>query len=131
MKSLASLVAIGILLPAACYAQHCSDPISHRAEIGGDAINGSVVLQDRPLKAAKVHLFFNGKTIWVGLTDSGGSFHIKNLRPGTYRLTVEGWSGSTIRISSDLTKRFGNGQVPYYWVLFIDNKCVWTVTVMN
>jgi len=130
MKALPSLVAIGIVLSAACHAQSCPDPKSQQAAIMGDTINGYVSLQQRPLKSAQVRLLSNGKTIWVGSTDKIGSFHIKRLRPGTYRLSVRGWGGTTIRINPDLTKPCGNGQ-PIYEVWLVDSECIWTVTVMN
>jgi hypothetical protein len=131
MKALPSLVAIGIVLSAACYAQHCPDPKMQQAAIGGDTINGYVSLQQKPLKSAQVRLFFNGKTSWVGLTNDIGSFQIKGLRSGTYRLTVKGWGSATIRISPALTHSFGNGQTLNYSLLLVDNECIWTITVMN
>jgi len=103
MKALPSLVAIGIVFSAACHAQRCPDPNSQRAAIGGDTIDGYVILQEKPLKSTQDRLLFNGKTTWVGSTNDVGSFQIKGLRPGTYRLTVKGWGSATIRISPDLT----------------------------
>ena len=130
MKALASLVAIGILLSAACYAQSCPDPKMQRAEIGGDTIYGIVSMQQKPLKSALVRLLFNGKTSWVGSTNDIGSFQIEGLRPGTYRLTVKGWGSTTIRISPAMTHSCGNGQTLNYSLLLVD-ECIWTVTVMN
>ena len=131
MKPLLSLVAIVIVLSAACYAQHCPNPNLQRAEIGGDAINGSVELQSGPLKLVQVRVLSSGKISWSGLTDDNGMFHVKGLRPGTYRLAVKGWGSATIRINPNLTKSFGNGQQPYYWVRLLDNECIGTITVMN
>lgn len=131
MKALLSLVAIVIALSAACHAQHCPDPTMQRAEIGGDAINGSVELQSGPLKSVQVRVSSRGKISWSGLTDDNGMFHVKGLRPGTYRLAVKGWGSATIRIDPELTKSFGNGQQPYYWVRLLDNECVGTLMVMN
>jgi hypothetical protein len=131
MRALPSLVAIGIVLSAACNAQRCPDPNSQRAAIGGNTISGYVSLQQRPLKAAQARLLSNGKTTWVGSTNDVGSFQIKGLRPGTYRLTVKGWGSATIRISPDLTKSFGNGQMPFYSLLLVDNECIETLIVMN
>ncbi|HKD60053.1 MAG TPA: carboxypeptidase-like regulatory domain-containing protein [Terracidiphilus sp.] len=131
MKALPSLVAIGIMLSAACYAQRCPDPKSQQAAIVGDTINGYVSLQQRPLKSAQVRLLSDGKTIWVGSTDKTGSFQIKGLRRGTYRLTVKGWGSAIIRINPDLSKPCGNGQTPIHIVWLADSECIWTVTVMN
>ena len=131
MKALPSLVAIGIMLSAACYAQSCPDPKMQRAAIGGDTINGVVTLEQKPLKFAQVRLLFNGKTTWVGSTNGIGSFEIKGLRPGTYRLTVKGWGSTTIRVSPALTHSFGNGQTLNYSLMLVDNECIWTVMVAN
>ena len=131
MKALPSLVAIGIALSAACYAQRCPDPKMQRAAIGGDTINAYVSLQQKPLKSAQVRLLCNGKTSWVGSTDDIGSFQIRGLRPGTYHLTVKGWGSATIRISPALTHSFGNGQMLNYSLLLRDDGCIWTITVMN
>jgi hypothetical protein len=131
MKGLPSLVAIGIVLSAACHAQPCPNRNSRRAAIGGDPIDGYVSLQQMPLKYAQFRLLSNGKTTWVGSTNDVGSFQIKGLRPGTYHLTVRGWGSATIRISPDLTKSFGNGQTLLYSVLLVDNECIVTITHMN
>jgi hypothetical protein len=131
MKALPSLVAIGIVLSAASYAQRCPDPKLQQAAIGGDTIDGYVSLQQRPLMSAQVRLLSNGKTVWAGSTDDIGSFHIKGLRRGTYRLTVKGWGSTIIRINPDLTHSFGNGQMLYYSLLLLDNECVATVMVTN
>lgn len=131
MKVLTSLVAIGIVLAAVSYAQRCPNPNDQRATIGGDTIDGYVSLQQRPLKSAQIRLLSNGKTAWVGSTNDLGGFRIKGLRPGNYRLTVNGWGSTTIRISPALTHPFGNGQMLNYSLRFVDNECVWTIMVMN
>jgi len=89
MRTLLSLFAIGLALSAGCLAQHCPDPNAQRATVGGDTIDGSVSLQQKPMTSVQVRLLSKGKTIWTGLTDSVGSFHIKNVRPGTYRLACK------------------------------------------
>jgi len=63
--------------------------------------------------------------------DDVGSFHVKGLRPGTYRLTVKGWGDATVRISSDLPHSFGDGQMLNYSLLLVDNECIETIMVMN
>jgi hypothetical protein len=131
MKALLALVAIGIGLSAVCYAEHCPDPRLQRAVIGGDTIDGSVLLHHKPLKFAQLRLFLpNGKTGWVGTTDKNGAFHIRDLRPDAYRLVVRGWGSTTIRISPDLNK-LSNGQTLFYSVLLMDGGCIGTMTVTN
>ena len=102
-----------------------------QAVIGGDTIDGSVVVHEKPLKFAQVLLYFStGKTAWVGTTDKNGAFHIRDPRPVTYRLVVRGWGSTTIRISPDLNK-LPNGQTLFYSVLLTDGGCVGTITVTN
>jgi hypothetical protein len=131
MNRLQSLVAIGIALSAACYAQHCPEPKQQRATVGGDTIEGSVSLHQKPLEFSQLRLSSNGKTTWVGATDHDGLFRIRGLRPDTYRLTVWGWGSTTIRVSPDLTKSFGNGQSLLYELLLVDDGCIVTLTVVN
>jgi hypothetical protein len=124
MNRLPSLVAIGIVLSAVCYAQHCPDPRLQQAVIGGDTIDGFVFPHHKPLKFAEVRLLFpNGKTAWTGTTDSEGGFHIRHLRPDAYRLVVQGWGSTMIRISADLTK-LPNGQTVRYSVQLMDDECI-------
>ena len=129
MKSLPSLVAIGIVLSATCCAQTCPGPKTRQVTIGGDTIDGYVSLQQRPLKSAQVRLRSSGKMTWVGSTKDDGSFHIKDLRRGIYSLTVSGWGSAIIRINPDLTK--SSGQTIYYSLLLVDNECIATLKVMN
>jgi len=131
MKGLAPLLAIGLALAMGCHAQVCAGPNLHRTRIGGDAINAHVSLQHKPLKSAPVHLLSRDRTVWVGSTDKNGSFRVKGLRPGTYRLTVEGWGSATIRITPDPPKSPGNEQTLQYSLLLADNECIASVVVMN
>ena len=131
MKALLALAAIGIGLSAVCYAEHCPDPRLQLAVIGGDTIDGSVLLHHKPLKFAQLRLSSpNGKTVWVGTTDKDGEFHIRDLRPDTYRLVVRGWGSTTVRISPDLNK-LPNGQMLFYSVQLTDSGCIGTMTVTN
>ena len=92
--------------------------------IGGDTIDGSVILNQKPLKSAQIRLYFStGKTAWVGMTDKKGSFRIAHLPPGTYRLDVRGWGSTTIRLDPTLTE-LPNGQMPSWAVQLMDNECV-------
>lgn len=120
-----------VLFTSLCYASHCPDPNLRQAVIGGDTLNGSIILQKKPLKFAQLRLYFStGKTAWVGMTDKDGGFSITNFRPDTYRLDVRGWGSATIRLNPDLNK-LSNGQIPAYSVQLIENECVGTTTVVN
>jgi hypothetical protein len=131
MKEVLAQVVLGIVLSSACYGKTCSDPNLQQAVIGGDTIDGSVLLHHKALKFAQLRLFFsNGKTAWVGTTDKDGGFHIRHLRPDTYRLDLRGWGSTTIRISPDLNK-LPNGQTLFYSVQLMDGECIGTMTVTN
>lgn len=120
-----------VFFTSLCFASHCPDPNLRQAVIGGDAINGSIILQTKPLKFAPLRLYFStGKTAWVGMTDKDGRFSTTHLRPDTYRLDVRGWGSATIRLNSDLNK-LSNGQIPAYSVQLMENECVATMTVVN
>lgn len=120
-----------VVFSSLCYASRCPDPNLRQAVIGGDTINGSIVLQQKPLKLAQLRLYFStGKTAWVGMTDKDGSFRITHLRPDTYRLDVRGWGSATIRLNPDLNK-FSNGQIPAYSVQLMESEYVGTTTVMD
>jgi hypothetical protein len=113
-----------VFVTSLCFASHCPDPNVRQAVIGGDTINGNIVLQQKPLKFAQLRLYFStGKTAWVGMTDKDGSFRITHLQPDKYRLNVRGWGSTTIRLEPKLNK-FANGQVPNWAVLLMDNQCV-------
>jgi hypothetical protein len=106
------------------FASHCPDPNLRQAVIGGDAINGFVVLHGKPMKFARMRLYSSsGKTTWVGLADRDGGFAIRHQPPDTYHLTVCGWGSATIRLDSTLTK-LPNGQTPIWAVELMDNECV-------
>jgi hypothetical protein len=131
MKALATLIALGLGLTVVCCAQRCPDPKLRGAAIGGDTIDAYVSLQQRPLKFTDVRLLSSGKILWAGPTDDNGSFHIKDLRPGTYHLTVKGWGSATVRISPDLTHSFGNGRKLDYGLFLRDNECIWTLRILK
>jgi hypothetical protein len=86
MRFIAATLIFGASL---CFASHCPDARLRQAVIGGDTIEASVVLNQKPLNAAEIRLYFStGKTAWVGTTDKKVSFHIAHLPPDTYRLEV-------------------------------------------
>ena len=47
-----------VFFTSLCYASHCSDPRLRQAVIGGDTINGSIILQKKPLKFAQLRSTF-------------------------------------------------------------------------
>jgi len=131
MKKSLALAVIGIVLSSVCYGMPCSESRLQQAVIGGNSIDGSVRLHHKPLRLAQLRLLFsNGKTAWVGATDKDGGFHIRDLRPDTYRLDVRGWGSTTIHINPDLNK-LPNGQTLFYSVQLMDGECIGTTTVTN
>jgi hypothetical protein len=83
------------------FASRCPDPNLRQAVIGGDAINGFIVLHGKPVKFAQLRLYSSsGKTAWVGRADKDGAFAIKHLPPNTYRLKVRGWGSAIIRLET-------------------------------
>ena len=126
------LVALTLLfINSLCFAVRCPDPNLRHAVIGGDTIDGSVVLKLKPLRSAQIRLYFStGKTAWVGVTDKNGTFRITHLPPDTYRLDVRGWGSTTIRLDPKLD-RLGFGQEPSFFLQLMENECVGTSTVVN
>ena len=120
-----------VFVTSLCFASHCPDAGLRQAIIGGDTIDGSVILSPKSLKSAQIRLYFStGKTAWVGMTDKKGSFRITHLPPDTYRLDVRGWGSTTIQLDPTLSK-LSNGQVPNYFLQLMENECVGTTTVVD
>ena len=125
------IVAILVFVSSLCVASHCHDVGLRQAVIGGDTIDGSVILHQKPLKSAQVRLYFStGKTAWVGITDKKGGFRITHLPPDTYRFDVRGWGSTTIRLDPKLSK-LSNGQVPNYSLQLMENECVGTTETVD
>jgi hypothetical protein len=113
-----------VFVASLCFASHCPDARLRQAVIGGDTIDGSVILNQKPLKSVQIRLYFStGKTAWVGMTDKKGSFCIAHLPPDTYRLDVRGWGSTTIRLDPTVTE-LPNGQMSSWAVQLMDNECV-------
>ena len=121
-----------VLATTLCHAgPRCPDPRLRLAIIGGDTINGSLLIHKRPLKFVQLRLYSStGKTAWVGMTDKDGGFRVTQLPPDTFRLYVRGWGSTTIRLNPDLNT-LPNGQIPAYSVQLLENECVATTTVVN
>ena len=72
-------------------ASRCPDPKLQEAVIGGNTINGGVVLHKTPLKFAKVRVYSSsGKTAWIGKTDKNGAFKTVQLTRATIALRLVG-----------------------------------------
>ena len=111
-------------------ASRCPDPKLQEAVIGGNTINGGVVLHKKPLKFAKVRVYSSsGKTAWIGKTDKNGAFKTVQLTPGDYRLEISGWGSTTIHLNPEIDR--GLRQTPSWNILLVDNACVATIQIMN
>ena len=120
----------GLLLMFAaslCFAgSRCPDPRQRQASIGGDTIRGGVNLNKKAVKFARVRIYFSsGKTAWAGVTDTNGNFTSNKLAPGAYRLQIERWGSTTVRLDPNLHKITGN-KTPLWGLLLSDNSCVMT-----
>jgi hypothetical protein len=115
------------VLPPVALTQSCK---LQEAVIGGNTINGGVVLHKKPLKFAKVRVYSSsGKTAWIGKTDKNGAFKTVQLTPGDYRLEISGWGSTTIHLNPEIDR--GLRQTPSWNILLVDNACVATIQIMN
>lgn len=74
--------------------------------------------------SALVQLYASvGVAAWVGFTDKNGEFATVKLPPGVYRLEIDGWGSTKVRLDPNLAKKF-HGQVPTWSLLLMDNGCV-------
>jgi Carboxypeptidase regulatory-like domain len=102
-----------------------------QATIGGDTIAGGVLMRKKPLKFAKVRLYFSsGATAWNGTTDNNGRFATTKVPPGDYRLEVSGWGSTTVHLNPELNKG-PFGQTPAWNLMLMDNACVDTLEILN
>jgi hypothetical protein len=121
-----------LILPATLCnaASRCPDLKLQEAAIGGNTINGGVVLHKKPVKFANVHLYSSsGETAWIGKTDKDGTFKTAQLPPDDYRFEISGWGSATIHLNPEIDKGFR--QTPVWNILLIDNACVATIQIMN
>jgi hypothetical protein len=111
-------------------ASRCPDPKLREAVIGGNTINGGVVLNKKPVRFADVRLYSSsGEAAWIGKTDKDGTFKTALLPPDDYRLEINGWGSTTIHLNPGIDKGFR--QTPVWNILLIDNACVATIQIMN
>ena len=61
-----------VFVTSVCYAKRCPDPRLQQAVIGGETIDGSVRLHNKPLKFAQVRLFFSKWRVRLGREDRQG-----------------------------------------------------------
>ena len=126
----AFLLALILAVTLCNAASRCPDPKQQEAAIGGNTINGGVVLHKKPVKFAKVRLYSSsGETAWIGKTDKDGTFRTTQLPPGDYRLEISGWGSTTIHLNPEMDK--GLRQTPGWNLFLIDNACVATIQSMN
>ena len=100
----------------------CPDPHLRSAEIGGKEISASLVKDHKPVPWARAQLFSGQKLVWNGATGRDGIFTIRNLAPGLYKLQVEFWGTTMVRLNPKLSY-IGPQTVSYHLVL-MDNGCV-------
>jgi hypothetical protein len=121
-----------LILPATLCnaASRCRDLKLQEPAIGGNTINGGVVLHKKPVKFANVHLYSSsGETAWIGKTNKDGTFKTAQLPPDDYRLEISGWGSATIHLNPEIDKGFR--QTPVWNIPLIDNACVATIQIMN
>ena len=110
----------------------CPDPRLRQAKIVSDTFTGSATLQRKPLKFARMRLYSSsGKIAWNGTTDKNGGFIIKKMSPGNYRLDVNGWGSTSVKLSEDVTPHGAYRQKSYWNLALIDNACVFTVATTH
>jgi hypothetical protein len=125
--ALTAVLAVSVSVAAA----RCLDPKLKEAVIGGNTINGGVILHEKPLRFSKVRVHASSReTAWIGKTDKDGTFKTTQLPPGDYRLKISGWGSTAVRLTPELD-RGPFGQVPAWNLLLIDNGCVATIQIMN
>ncbi len=124
------LVLLLALASSVTFASSCPDPRLREAFIGGNLIDGIVLLKHKPLKVAAVELYSGDKLIWSGTTDRNGKFEIDNLASGKYRLTVSHWGSANVELKHEFDA-LSNGQRPYYRLLLSDNSCVGVAEIVN
>ena len=91
IKIKCALVTVVLALSLRAIASRCPDPRLQETAIGGNTINGGVVLHKKPVKFANVRLYSSlGETAWIGKTDKDGTFKTAQLPPGDYRLEIGG-----------------------------------------
>jgi len=100
------------------------------AVIGGNTIDGGVVLHKKPVKFARVRVYSSsGEIAWIGKTDKDGTFKTAQLPSGDYRLEISGWGSTTIHLNPEIDK--GIRQTPIWNILLTDNACVATIQFVN
>lgn len=119
-----------VLASSLTFASSCPDPRLREAFIGGNSIDGAVLLKHKPLKFAHVELYSADKMIWSGTTDKNGKFEIGNLVSGKYLLSVSHWGSANVELKHELDA-LGNGQRPRYILMLSDNGCVGVTQIVD
>jgi hypothetical protein len=106
----------------------CADPAQRHATISGSiAIAGYVypdgTLDGKPLKFADVQVYSSsGQLAYAGKTDKSGWFVTRSLNPGIYRIVIDGWGSTTVRLRLALSEGEGLGGMPS--LRLVENECV-------
>jgi hypothetical protein len=125
-----ALVTVVLALSLRVIASPCPDPMLQEATIGGNTVNGGVVLDKKPVKFANVSFYSSsGETAWIGKTDKDGVFNTAQLPPDDYQLEIGGWGSTTIHLNPVIDKGFH--QTPVWSILLFDKGCVATIQIMN
>ena len=124
-----------VLISSICFANpQCPDPALRDVEVGGNLIIGGVGLHKQPLKFARVRVYSSpGNKVWSGKTDKRGWFRTRTLVPGEYRLEVDGWGSTTVRLNPELDKApAGYSKQAGTWnVLLMDEGCAGYTHIVN
>ena len=132
LRCLAFCLAFSLLMAASLCnaASRCPDPRLRRTTIGGESIDGGVVLHKIPLKFARVRLYSSsGHSAWIGRTDKQGRFRTDKLPADEYRLAVDGWGSAAVRLEP--ARENGFHQKPAWNLSLTDNACISTVENVN
>jgi hypothetical protein len=112
-----------LLMSGWVVAAECPQGWRKSAEIGGDRISAYVSKGGTPLRSARVRLYSKGKLLGTYRTNGNGGINIYNLSEGEYKLAIEGWGSTTIRIDPKLDLQSWPQQ-PSWSISLSDHGCV-------
>jgi hypothetical protein len=71
----------------------------------------------------------SSKKVWTGRTNREGWSRTSTLASGDYRVEVDGWGSTTVRVNPELDK--GHIQIGEWHVLLMDNGCAGSAHIVN